>query len=122
MYDDDRSRPEWRLAPEDEHAHYRRFREEHARRLDEEYRQWCRQRFSGDFEAFRRSRPADPLAQREPLAPRREGALHSLGRAVSETVTGSRTPDLDERARAQPYANDDEVPAEERTERFFERS
>jgi hypothetical protein len=122
MYDDDRITPEWRLAPEDEHAHYRHFREEHASRLDEEYRQWRSQRFSGSFEDFRRSRTSDPLGQRDALAPRREGALHSLGRAVSETVTGTRTPDLDERVRAQPYADDDEVASEERTERFFERS
>jgi hypothetical protein len=122
MYDDDRITPEWRLAPEDEHAHYRHFREEHASRLDEEYRQWRSQRFSGSFEDFRSSRTSDPLGQRDALAPRREGALHSLGRAVSETVTGTRTPDLDERVRAQPYADDDEVASEERTERFFERS
>lgn len=106
----ERGERDWHLAPDDEHSHYRQFREEHARQLDEEYRQWCRQRFSGDFEDFRRSRStrtSDPLGRRDPLAPREEGAMHSLGRAVSETVTGTRPPELEER---------------KDTERFFERS
>jgi hypothetical protein len=101
---------DWHLAPDDEHSHYRRFREEHARQLDEEYQQWCRQRFSGDFEDFRRSRTSrgsDPLGRRDPLAPRDEGPMQSLGRAVSETVAGTRQPELEER---------------KETERFFERS
>jgi hypothetical protein len=105
--DSERSGP---FQPEDEHWHYRRFREEHARQLDDEYQQWRSQRTSGSFDEFRRTRSSDPLGQRDALAPRREGALQSLGRAVSETVTGTRQPDLDEAA--DPEA----------TERFFERS
>jgi hypothetical protein len=104
---------------DDSHAHYHRFREEHGRRLDDEYAQWRSQRSDAHFDEFRRSR--DPLGQRDPLAPPREGGLRSLGRAISETVTGTRTPDLNERVRAQPYADDDAA-GETPVERFFERS
>lgn len=106
--------------------HYRRFRDDHARGLDDQYRQWRAQNADARFDDFRRSR--DPLGQRDPVAPEHEGAMRSLGRAVSETVTGTRTPDLSERIKPQPYADDDdrdEAEGEargEKTSRFFERS
>lgn len=83
------------------HHHYQQLRREHERQLDEDYQAWRRHRFGDEFNHWRRSR-------QEPAAPRDDGPLQSLGRAVSETVTGA----------------DDEHRAPQRveTERFFERS
>lgn len=77
---------------DEHHHHYQRLRDEHARQMDEDYQAWRRHRFSGDFETWRGE-------QQEPLAPRREGPLESLGRAVGETVIGTEDPDLGERRR-----------------------
>jgi hypothetical protein len=100
---------------DEHHQHFQRLRDEHARQLDEDYAAWRRHRFDNEFGQWRRSRQgqAQPQDQDE-LAPRREGPLHSLGRAISETVTGSREPDLDEVGDAQRERNTGQ--------RFFERA
>jgi hypothetical protein len=78
--------PPWH--PDDEHhEHWPRLRDEHARRLDEEYALWRREHFADEFERWR-------AARQEVIAPEHEGALRSWGRAVSEVVTGSRDPVL----------------------------
>lgn len=94
---------------DEEHHHYQRLREEHARQLDEDYGAWRRHRFSHEFEQWRQGR-------RDQVAPRDEGPLQSLGRAISETVGGSRNPDLHE------AADSDRMAQRERTDRFFERA
>ncbi|WP_140633849.1 hypothetical protein [Methylibium rhizosphaerae] len=43
-------------AHDDEHEHYRRWREAYMSRLDEDYDVWRRDRFSSDFEGWRRDR------------------------------------------------------------------
>jgi hypothetical protein len=74
--------------PDVEHQHhYDRLRAEHARQMDEDYQAWRRERFAGDFETWRGE-------QRQPVAPEHEGWLRGLGRAIGETVTGTREPDL----------------------------
>jgi hypothetical protein len=67
----------------EDHAHFHRLREEHARSLDEDYAAWRRQRFSDEFERWR------ARERREPIAPEHESALGSFGRAIAETVSGS---------------------------------
>lgn len=77
---------------DEHHHHYQRLRDEHARQMDEDYLAWRRHRFAGDFDTWRGE-------QQEPLAPRHEGALDSLGRAVGETVIGTEEPALDATSR-----------------------
>lgn len=76
-------------ALDEHHPHYQQLRREHERQLDDDYAAWRRERFSGDFERWRQGR-------QESIAQRDEGPLESLGRAISDTVTGSRDPDLDQ--------------------------
>jgi hypothetical protein len=92
---------------DEHHHHYQQFRRDHERQLDEDYAAWRRHRFGSEFEQWRGAR-------QDPPAPRHESALQSLGRAISDTVTGTREPDLDEL--------DDGGERRGRTERFFERS
>jgi len=44
--------------------------------------------------AARESGPSPQEIERKPVAPEREGAARSLGRAVGEVVTGTAEPDL----------------------------
>ena len=99
-------------ADEDDHHHYRRFRDEHARALDDDYAAWRRERFSSDFQRWRSDRPAS-------VAPAHEGPLRSFGRAISEAVTGTR-----DSVHEAPQDSRGPAPAARRetTERFFERS
>jgi hypothetical protein len=94
---------------DEDHHHFHRLREEHARQLDADYEAWRRHRFGSEFEQWRQARE-------DQVAPRHEGALHSLGRAISETVTGSREPDLDQAGEGDGQSQ------RERTDRFFERA
>lgn len=82
----DLDRPGW---ADDEHHHYRRFRAEHERQLDAEYDAWRRSRFDNDFAQWRAQREVGTV----PPAPNHDGPLRSLGRAISEVVTGTRAPD-----------------------------
>ena len=66
----------------DDDIHFSRYRREHAQRLDAEYRAWLEQRRSAG-----RPDAAKPPATSH--ASREQGPLESLGRAISETVTGS---------------------------------
>jgi len=63
----------------DHDIHFTRYRREHAQRLDAEYREWLAQR---------RGQP-DAANTAPDHAPRGEGPLESLGRAVSESVRGA---------------------------------
>jgi hypothetical protein len=92
---------------DEDHHHFRRLRDEHARQLDEDYAAWRRERFGNEFEQWRQARE-------DQVAPRHEGPLHSLGRAISETVTGSREPDQ--------AGEGDAMAGRRRTDRFFERA
>ena len=66
----------------DDDLHFSRYRAEHARRLDADYRAWLDERRSA-------SHPdASPPAATTDES-RDESPLESLGRAVSETVTGA---------------------------------
>ena len=94
---------------DEHHHHFRQLREEHARQLDEDYAAWRRERFGHEFGQWRQAR-------QDEVAPRGESPLRSLGRAISETVTGSREPDLDEVGR------DDRSTQRARSDRFFERA
>jgi hypothetical protein len=106
--------PYGRYHPDD--PHYEQLRREHERQLDEDYQAWRRHRFSSDFQTWRDAR-------REPVAPSREGPLHSLGRAIGETVTGTQPPDLDEvRDRPEPHDRPTEEEVRAKTDRFFERA
>jgi hypothetical protein len=107
----------------DEH-HYRQFRDAHARSLDDEYAAWRRERFTQDFGRWRDER-------QETVAPEHESPLRSFGRAISETVTGSRDPSpgaLDSTARDtssdRPFDGGTEREADQRvkSQAFFERS
>lgn len=79
----------------EDHAHYQRLRDEHARSLDEDYAAWRRHRFNSEFERWR------ARERSEPIAPEQEDAAHGLGRAIAETVSGSGTfaPELPEQGR-----------------------
>jgi hypothetical protein len=79
--------PQPHTGHDDHHHHYQRFRADHERQLDEDYAAYRRHRFASEFEQWRNGRQEAP-------APREEGPLKSLGRAVSETLTGTREPDL----------------------------
>ena len=69
----------------DDDLHFSRYRREHAQRLDAEYRAWLEQRRGAG-----RPDAANPSAAGH--SSREQGPLESLGRAVSETVTGSLPP------------------------------
>jgi hypothetical protein len=73
---------------DEHHHHYQQFRREHERQLDEDYAAWRRQHPGGDFNDWRAQR-------QESVAQRDEGPLESLGRAISDTVTGTKQPDLE---------------------------
>ena len=75
----------------DDDLHFSRYRAEHARRLDADYRAWLEQRRS----ASHRDAAASSATTDEP---RDESPLESLGRAVSEAVTGA-LPDADRSSR-----------------------
>jgi hypothetical protein len=77
-------------SPHPDDWHYRQLRSEHERQLDDDYQAWRRHRFSRDFEDWRNSRQQTS----EPIAPEHERPLQSLGRAISDTVTGALAPDL----------------------------
>ena len=66
----------------DDDLHFSRYRAEHARRLDADYRAWLEERRSTSH----RDAAASSAKTDEP---RNESPLESLGRAVSETVTGA---------------------------------
>lgn len=105
--------------------HYRRLREEHARGLDEDYAHWRRERFQQDFGRWRAGR-------QETLAPEHESPLRSLGRAISETITGSRDPSPSALDRAASETDRPDRPADAgmqreldqrvKTSRFYERA
>lgn len=63
----------------DDDLHYRRYREEHARRLDADYAEWRRRR---DAERASGAPPQQPAEAHD------AGPLESLGRAIGEVVTG----------------------------------
>ena len=67
----------------DDDLHFSRYRAEHTRRLDADYRAWLEER--------RAASRGDTATQPRPDAreSRNESPLESLGRAVSETVTGT---------------------------------
>ncbi len=77
-------------SPHPDDWHYHQLRSEHERQLDDDYQAWRQHRFSRDFEDWRNSRQQTT----EPIAPEHERPLQSLGRAVSDTVTGALAPDL----------------------------
>jgi hypothetical protein len=60
----------------DDDLHYRRYREEHAKRLDDDYAEW------------RRRRDAQKAPPQQRAEAHDAGPLESLGRAVGEVVTG----------------------------------
>ncbi len=66
----------------DDDLHFSRYRAEHARRLDADYRAWLEERRSA---SQRDAAPSSATTDE----PRDESPLESLGRAVSETVTGT---------------------------------
>lgn len=68
----------WGGGMQDDDLHYRRFRDEHQRALDDDYRAWRQHRAAA----------APPHADAGPEA-RDDSPLRSLGRAVSDAVTGS---------------------------------
>ncbi len=70
---------------DEHHHHYQQFRREHERQLDEDYAAWRQHRFGREFGQWRSGRSSGE-------APPQEGPLKSLGRAISETVTGSQAP------------------------------
>jgi len=103
---------------DEHHHHYQRLRAEHERQLDEDYAAYRQHRFGSEFERWRNGR-------QEAMAPRDEGALHSLGRAISETVTGSQEPDLQGQEHGGAAPSEDTSRHDRQhggTERFFERS
>lgn len=102
----------------DEHHHYQRFRADHERQLDEDYAAYRQHRFRSDFESWRQGR-------QDTIAPEHEGAVRSFGRAVSETVTGTRDPDLRDLGTDTGTPRDgvpDELEQRAETQRFFERA
>ena len=99
----------------DEHfSHYQQFRREHERRLDEDYAAWRQQRFQNEFGSWRGTQQP-PAGRHDP------GILQSLGRAVSEAITGNGPLALEPQEPASAEAGAPGTPRPT-TERFFERS
>jgi len=101
------------FAPGEDHHHYQRWREDHARQLDHEYQEWRRREPNGDFKAWCEAR------NKVPVAPRGESNLETYGRAISSVVLGTQEPDLE---RLQQREGGGESEQRSRTDRFFERS
>jgi hypothetical protein len=113
------TQPQGQAGQDEHHHHYRRLRAEHERQLDEDYAAYRRHRFTSEFERWRNGR-------QETIAPRDDSPLESLGRAVSETVTGTQDPDLHTDTAGSRHAAAHDPSSHDRqhggTERFFERS
>ena len=126
---------------DEHHHHYQRFREEHARQLDDDYQAWCEDCARRDGQSSPRGRQDSrrdddrthqddqrgaPSADEGRSEDRSEGVLQGWGRAITEVVTGPREPDHDQRVgyneRDQAFDGGSQIEQRERTDRFFERS